>query len=89
MCVVGVCEWVGVARACPGSDLGTDQRAAIGHERVVVVVFMQFLFRSVGFLGGTLLVGLAWERCTRQHRLYSLAAAGLAAQLAVRATVDR
>jgi fucose permease len=43
----------------------------------------QFFFRSAGFLTGTLLVGLAWDVVTHQHRMYSLATALLAAQLAV------
>eukprot|EP01048_Picozoa_sp_COSAG05_P016769 COSAG05_NODE_2203_length_3404_cov_4.906203_2_plen_480_part_00 len=52
-------------------------------EGAATALAPQFFFRSAGFLSGTLLVGLAWDVVRHQHRLYSLATALLAAQLAI------
>ena len=73
--------FLGLQSGIVGPSLGA--LATLVGEDAATALAPQFFFRSAGFLSGTLLVGLAWDVVTHQHRLYSLAAALLAVQLAI------
>lgn len=77
----GTIWFLGLQSGIIGPSLGA--MAATVNAGAATALAPQFLFRSAGFLAGTLLVGLAWDVVAHQHRLYSLATALLAAQLAV------
>ena len=81
----GAIWFLGLQSGIIGPSLGA--LATLVGEEGATALAPQFFFRSIGFLFGTLLVGLAWDVATNQHKLYSLATALLAVQLAMLPTL--